>query len=114
MANLRLISSFHREVPPYREVAEPLLVRSRTIHVRSVAYDFALHQHPYVTQLMSALIGKGVSGLLEADTDVARYQREFFPDYKPASGEVDPSKPEASVTVRPNPRLRYELDFSPQ
>ncbi|HYI12533.1 MAG TPA: insecticidal toxin protein [Thermoanaerobaculia bacterium] len=38
------------------------------IQQRTLSYDFSLHQHPYVQQLMRRLLREGTSGLQAADT----------------------------------------------
>ena len=59
--------------------------RYRTVTKRDLSYEFFLHAHPYVTQLMHRLMQESVAGLQRADTE---YQRksdgtvEKLPDEK--------------------------------
>jgi hypothetical protein len=75
------------------------LVRLEQQTQRSLGYDFSLHQHPYVTELLGRLLEKSVRGLQDADTEPrpAFYDSTFFDAYAPTS----------SVATRPV----KELDF---
>src|SRR5688500_18435480 len=52
--------------------AEPAEVdKHLIIQEREVSYRLALHQHPYVGQLMQRLLSRDTSALLAPDTDFA-------------------------------------------
>jgi len=55
------------------------------IQEREIGYQFYLHQHPYVNQLVQRLLSQGISGLQEADTDYLKKENgsfETLPDGK--------------------------------
>ncbi len=69
----------------------------RTGIERSLVYDFDLHQHPFVSELVRRLVTGSIDALQEADTSIA--SQAFFGAYAPSN------------LVEANPPQR-EVDFS--
>ncbi|HVH43880.1 MAG TPA: hypothetical protein VM925_16115 [Labilithrix sp.] len=79
----------------------------------AVAYDFELHEHPFVSELVRRVVGTsdGVGSLEEADTQIQ--PQTFFADYGP-SGIVQQPYPVKDVTFAlgaPYAVYNWELFF---
>ena len=78
---------------------------------RSVAYEFSLHQHPYVTDLVRRLLEGSVRDLQGADTD---YTAQTLPDGRPRPVLYDTAffasyGPSSSIAERPVKELDFDL-----
>ena len=95
-------SSFHalRDSTEASETAALALDYPQAVQ-RHLGYDFSLHQHPYVTDLVQRLLEKSVGGLQGADTEnPPLYDSKFFDLYHPNP---------AVVATRPVKDLDFDL-----
>ena len=90
----------------------PIWIDPVTRRVQQVHFRFELHQHPYTTELMRALLRESVPGLQAQDTATPPLLAEFFqPGYDPAKSSDDPAADPANGVFVEKPYPRYELDF---
>lgn len=84
------------------------VVRHRT----SIEYTFDLHQHPFVHELMQALMRGRVPGLQAMDTTLSDV--EFFDRvYDPVGSRAESTSisPQAAHVAKPHPAYRLDFDY---
>src|SRR5688572_8282529 len=52
---------------------------------RSLTYDFELHEHPFVSEMVQRLASGSISALQDADTDPTLQSQAFFGAYAPTA-----------------------------
>ena len=81
-------------------------------HNTSIEFTFDLHQHPFVHELMQALMRRRVAGLQEMDTtltEVAFFDRVYDPE--PSRAESSTVAKQSAHVAKPWPAYRLDFEY---
>jgi hypothetical protein len=110
MASARFHGLYDSQLRPFQTFQgndwSSLLARHTTTVDRSLSYQFSLHAHPYVRQLVDRFLQGSIAGLQDADTDYVRNADGSPAPLKDAAGNV---RPRTDGTPIPRPVLYEEL-----
>ncbi len=65
---------------------------------RSMEYDFELHLHPFVSDLVQRLVNGAIPGLQAGDTEIS--SQTFFSGYLPSSTRVESQPPQREIDFK--------------